>query len=168
MEKLNNATFLESFSSEFPSYVLHIEESYGMLTIEIPQEKNVEILTYLYQHPQWKINFLTDICAVHYPEQEGKELAVVYHLQSMVNNFRVRLKCFIPISNPQIASLTSLYRTANWMERETFDFYGVQFTGHPNLKRILNVDEMDYFPLRKEYALEDETRDDKDDRYFGR
>ena len=57
---------------------------------------------------------------------------------------------------------------ANWMERETYDFYGVNFVGHPNLKRILNVDEMDYFPMRKEYPLEDQTRSDKDDEMFGR
>jgi NADH-quinone oxidoreductase subunit C len=64
--------------------------------------------------------------------------------------------------------VTSLYAAANWMERETFDFYGIIFTGHPNLRRILNADEMDYFPLRKEFPLEDATRSDKEDKYFGR
>ena len=60
------------------------------------------------------------------------------------------------------------FHAANWMERETYDFYGVNFVGHPNLKRILNVDEMDYFPMRKEFPLEDQTRIDKDDEMFGR
>jgi NADH-quinone oxidoreductase subunit C len=86
----------------------------------------------------------------------------------MENNMRLRLKCFVPINKPEISSVTSLYSSANWMERETYDYYGFIFTGHPNLKRILNVDEMDYFPLRKEYPLEDATRTDKDDKYFGR
>jgi NADH-quinone oxidoreductase subunit C len=61
-----------------------------------------------------------------------------------------------------------IYPCADWMERETYDFYGVIFDGHKNLRRILNEDSMDYFPLRKEYHLEDATREDKDDRYFGR
>jgi NADH-quinone oxidoreductase subunit C len=78
------------------------------------------------------------------------------------------LKAFIPIAEPTIASITDIYVGANWQERETYDFFGVQFTGHPNLTRILNEDSMDYFPLRKEYHLEDATREDKDDRYFGR
>jgi NADH-quinone oxidoreductase subunit C len=80
----------------------------------------------------------------------------------------LRLKAFIPISEPTIASITDIYVGANWQERETFDFYGVNFVGHPNLVRILNEDSMDYFPLRKEYHLEDATREDKDDRFFGR
>ena len=64
--------------------------------------------------------------------------------------------------------MTDLFAGANWMERETYDFFGIEFVGHPDLRRILNEDSMDYFPMRKEYALEDATREDKDDRYFGR
>jgi NADH-quinone oxidoreductase subunit C len=105
---------------------------------------------------------------VHYPDFKGREFAVVYHLHSLVNNFRIRLKAFISIDNPEIESVVDLYAGANWMERETFDFYGVLFKGHPDLRRILNEDSMDYFPLRKEYHLEDATREDKDDRFFGR
>jgi NADH-quinone oxidoreductase subunit C len=67
-----------------------------------------------------------------------------------------------------VKSITSFFSAANWMERETYDFYGIIFEDHPNLKRILNVEYMDYFPMRKEYPLEDPTREDKDDRYFGR
>ena len=59
----------------------------------------------------------------------------------------------MPVSNPSIQSATSIFSSANWQERETFDFYGIIFEGHPNLKRIINVDEMDYFPMRKEYPL---------------
>jgi NADH-quinone oxidoreductase subunit C len=62
----------------------------------------------------------------------------------------------------------NLFSTANWLEREAYDFFGVNFVGHPNLIRIMNVDEMDYFPLRKEYPVEDQTRIDKDDDMFGR
>jgi NADH-quinone oxidoreductase subunit C len=105
---------------------------------------------------------------VHDPEQPGKELSVVYHLHNLVENVRIRMKIYTAIEDPKIFTATRLFESANWMERETYDFYGVNFVGHPNLKRILNVDEMDYFPLRKEYPLEDQTRIDKDDQMFGR
>ena len=70
--------------------------------------------------------------------------------------------------SPSEVADTWLWDGANWMEREAFDFYGIRFKGHPNLKRILNVEDMDYFPMRKEYHLEDETRTDKNDTMFGR
>ena len=72
------------------------------------------------------------------------------------------------ILNPVVDSVTSLYESANWQERETFDFYGIVFKNHPDLRRILNMDEMLDFPMRKEFKLEDEYRTDKDNRYFGR
>jgi NADH-quinone oxidoreductase subunit C len=111
---------------------------------------------------------LTNIAAVHYPEDAGREFAVVYQLHSWKNQFRLRLKCYLPKENVSIASLVDIFPGANWMERESYDFFGVEFIGHPDLRRILNEDSMDYFPMRKEYALEDDTREDKDDRYFGR
>ena len=102
------------------------------------------------------------------PTGKNEELCVVYHLHSLVANVRVRMKAYIPVAQPDIRTATTLFSGANWMERETYDFYGVNFTGHPDLRRILNVDEMDYFPMRKEYKLEDPTRVDKDDEMFGR
>ena len=86
----------------------------------------------------------------------------------MLDNVRVRFKVFTDINKPDVYTATELFSAANWMERETYDFFGVNFIGHPNLKRILNVEEMDYFPMRKEYPLEDQTRIDKDDEMFGR
>ena len=74
----------------------------------------------------------------------------------------------MPIAKPDVPTLTGLYGSANWMERETYDFFGVNFLGHPNLKRILNMDEIVEFPLRKEFPLEDPTRLDKADFQFGR
>ena len=108
------------------------------------------------------------IGAVHYPEEKGRELCVVYHLHSWKNAIRLRIKCYLSQDNPSIKSLTTLFDGANWQERETFDFFGIQFEGHPNMTRILNMDEMDYHPMLKQYHLEDETREDKDDRFFGR
>jgi NADH-quinone oxidoreductase subunit C len=70
--------------------------------------------------------------------------------------------------NPEVDSMVDLFLSANWQERETYDFYGIIFKNHPDLKRILNMDEMVSFPMRKEFPLEDQGRTDKDDRYFGR
>jgi len=85
-----------------------------------------------------------------------------------MENVRMRVKVSLSIEDPAIPSATSLWPTANWMERQEYDFFGIQFQGHPNLVRILNVDDLDVFPMRKEYKLEDGTRTDKDDRFFGR
>ena len=138
------------------------------MTIEVPSVDAHAIIEWLKKDEKFQVNYLTLLGAVHYPEDKGREFAIVYHLHSLVNNFRIRLKAYIPIANPVIQTVTNLYAGANWMERETFDFYGVIFDGHPNLTRILNEDSMDYFPMRKEFQLEDATREDKDDRYFGR
>jgi NADH-quinone oxidoreductase subunit C len=93
---------------------------------------------------------------------------MVYHLHNLVDNVRIRFKAYLDINKPDIFTATKLFEAANWLERETYDYFGVNFIGHPNLRRILNVDEMDYFPMRKEYPLEDQTRKDKDDEMFGR
>jgi len=106
------------------------------------------------------------LCGIHYADQ--KQIAVMYQLHNLVSNERVRLKVFLPEENPVVSSITSVFAGANWMERETYDFFGVQFKGHPDLRRILNVDDMIMFPLRKEFPLEDQTREDKNDYMFGR
>jgi NADH-quinone oxidoreductase subunit C len=93
---------------------------------------------------------------------------VIYHLHNWPENVRLRVKIFFPADDPHVPTATTLWPTANWMERQEYDFFGVVFTGHPDLRRILNVDDLDVFPLRKEYRLEDGTRTDKDDRFFGR
>jgi NADH-quinone oxidoreductase subunit C len=114
-----------------------------------------------------KYQFLTDLCGIHYPDHD-LQFGVIYHLHSLENNQRIRLKVFTSLSDITVPTATTVFRGANWMERETFDFYGILFTGHPNLERILNVADMDYFPMRKEYPLEDGTREDKNDDFFGR
>jgi len=166
--KLSNETVLSQLTAKFGSVILDSSEPHGLLTIEIQPSALIEVVKWIKTEPSLNIAFLTNIAGVHYPDVLDREFAVVYHLHSLVNNFRVRIKCFLAENNLVIESLTSIYSGANWMERETFDFYGIQFNGHPNLVRILNEDSMDYFPMRKQYHLEDETREDKDDRFFGR
>lgn len=165
---LTNETIQQKLTEKFGEAVSGFEEPYGMLTFEAPKEMNLKVMQFLYEDEGLQFRFLTDLTAVHYPDLPGRELAVVYHLHNLVDNVRIRFKVFTAISEPDVFTATSLFSSANWMERETYDFYGVRFTGHPNLIRVLNVDEMDYFPMRKEYPLEDQTRIDKDDEMFGR
>lgn len=165
---LTNQLIQQKLQEKLGESVSNFEEPYGMLTFEAPKEMNLKVLQYLYDDAELSFKFLTTLCAVHYPEQEGRELAVVYHLHNLVDNVRIRFKVFTAIATPDIFTATNLFSAANWLERETYDFYGVNFIGHPNLKRILNVDEMEYFPMRKEFPLEDQTRTDKDDEMFGR
>jgi NADH-quinone oxidoreductase subunit C len=165
---LTNEHIRERLTEKFNDQVLGFEEPYGMLTFEAPKEVNLKILNFLYDDEELKFRFLTDLCAVHYPGNKDKELAVVYHLHNLEDNVRIRFKVFTNMDKPDVYTATGLFSSANWMERETYDFYGINFVGHPNLKRILNVDEMDYFPLRKQYPLEDQSRIDKDDEMFGR
>lgn len=168
MSEITNAYLLKELQEQFAASILKADEPYDMLTLELDKNVIVPVLEYLHMHPQIKMQFLTTLCGIHFPDQTGNELGVVYHLHSLVNNIRLRIKCFMDINHPVIASVTPVYESANWQERETFDFFGIIFEGHPNLIRILNVDEMDYFPMRKEYPLEDQTRTDKEDSFFGR
>lgn len=141
----------------------------GMLTFDVESDKNLEVIGFLKNDSELRFNFLTDVCGVHYPDfPEGELFAVVYHLHNWIDNVRVRIKCFLNGNNPEINSVVPLFVGANWQERETYDFYGIIFKGHPQLKRILNMDEMEAFPMRKEYPMEDVGRTDKDDRFFGR
>jgi len=156
---------LQELKNKFEKSILSIDEIADIPTLVIISTSVKEIISFLKEQQQFI--FLTDLCGIHYPEQE-KELGVIYHLHNLVDNKRLRLKTFVTKANPQIESIVSVFSGANWMERETFDFYGVDFVGHPNLIRILNVEYMDYHPMLKEYPLEDATRTDKDDRFFGR
>ena len=164
---MTNEFVLEAITREFPESVISSSEPYGMLTVEIKKEDIKKVIHYL-KDSSLEINFLTDICGIHYPEFPEKEIGVIYHLHNMMTNFRIRLKAFMNRENTEIDSLTDLYAGANWMERETYDFYGIKFKGHPDLRPILNMEDLGYHPMLKEYRLEDGTRTDKDDSMFGR
>lgn len=165
---LTNQRVLENITTKFGTAIFDAHEPYGLLTVTTTRDQIIPLLTYLYQDEELQMNFLTTMCGIHYPENKEAELGVIYHVHSLVNNVRLRIKIFFPIADPVVPTATNLYAAANWMERETFDFYGIQFEGHPNLIRILNVEDMTYHPMRKEYPLEDGTREDKVDVFFGR
>jgi len=151
---------------KYGDQVLHAGMVYDFFTVTLKKDKIVEIIRELYHHPAMQFQYLTTLCGIHYPELE--QIAIMYQLHNLHTNVRVRLKIYLPVASPTVPTLTPVFASANWMERETYDFYGVIFEGHPNLKRILNVDEMIIFPMRKEYPLEDQVRQDKNDSMFGR
>jgi NADH-quinone oxidoreductase subunit C len=167
MGKLTNEELLKKISDKYQDTVTRLGEPFGLLTMETGREQIIDILTYLKSEPALQFIFLTDITAIHYPELE-KPLGVIYHLHSLVNNVRIRIKVFLSDNDVHIPTATVLWDGANWMERETYDFFGIIFDGHPDLRRILNVDDMEAYPMRKEYPLEDPNRVDKKDYFFGR
>jgi NADH-quinone oxidoreductase subunit C len=156
----------ERLVTQFPGAHLKAELLYDFPVFTIDHTKAHEILKFLLEDNELNFHFLTDLTGMQTADE--KQLGVIYHLHNMPKNWRIRIKTFFDIAKPEISSVTDLWPSANWMERETYDFFGIRFIGHPNLVRILNVDEMDIFPLRKEYPLEDQTREDKEDKMFGR
>ena len=166
--ELTNEIIKQRLTEKFGEQLTEWSEPYGMLTFTAPASTNLKVMQFLFDDEQLRFRFLTDLTGVHFPDRKGEELSVVYHLHNMTDNIRIRMKVYVPVEKPDVFTASKLFAGANWMERETYDFYGINFVGHPNLARILNVDEMDYFPMRKEYTLEDPKRTDKDDEMFGR
>jgi len=165
---LTHEDVLGRLTSAFGENILTHSLPYGMLKIEIPASKNVEIVKFLKEDADLPFIYLTDLCGVHFPEQAGREVGVVMHLHSLIHNYRIRIVYYMPAQHTEVDTLTGVFAGANWMERETYDFFGIRFKGHPDMRRILNVDHMEMFPLLKQYPLEDSSREDKDDRFFGR
>ncbi|PSJ77107.1 NADH-quinone oxidoreductase subunit C [Sphingobacteriales bacterium UPWRP_1] len=167
---LSSTEITQNLQTRFGNEILASETGHNYLpAFTCNRHIIADILSYLKHHPVLQFNFLTDLCGVHYPQNKPEqEFCVVYHLHSWTNNIRIKIKVFCDKNDCTVPSVTAVFPAANWMERETYDFFGIQFEGHPNLKRILNVDEMDFFPMRKEYPLEEQTRTDKNDKMFGR
>lgn len=163
-ETVTEEKIVSVIRENFPDEVISVESPYGFLTVNLKAGKIIDIITYLYDKEKYQ--YLTTICGIHYPE--NKTIQVMYQLHKLTENKRIRLKIALSEEKPSVPTLTNVFPAANWMERETYDFYGVIFEGHPNLIRILNVEEMSIFPMRKEYPLEDQTREDKNNGMFGR
>lgn len=159
----------QKINNHFPEALLTTEQAYDFPVFMIKKNQLKQILQLLKNDSELNFHFLTTMCGTHFPENPPEsEFGIMYQLHNMPKNWRIRIKSFMPKSDLDIETVTDIWKTANWMERQEYDFFGFNFIGHPNLKRILNMDEMNYFPLRKEYPLEDLYRDDKDDKMFGR
>jgi NADH-quinone oxidoreductase subunit C len=169
MDKQELLTAIQGqLKTTFGEGLISSEMNFDFPVFVVKKDLIIEVLRFLKEDPELNFHFLTTLATVHFPEDKGKEFCVMYQLQNMVKNYRIRIKIFMAQNDTTVPSATVLYPSANWMERQEYDFFGIIFKGHPNLKRILNMDEMNYFPMRKEYAVEDGSRDDKDDTMFGR
>jgi NADH-quinone oxidoreductase subunit C len=159
----------DKLTETFGENVTHYNQEKDIFSFEVAADQITAVILFLKNDPELRFHFLTDLCGVHYPDNEvNRQFAIVYHLHNWYENKRIRIKAFIDGENPKIRTISNIFLSSNWMERETFDFYGIDFIGHPQLKRILNMDEMISFPMRKEFPMEDSGRTDKDDRFFGR
>lgn len=166
---LENTAIQDKLVATFGEAVYNFQQERDIFSFEINADQNKAIILLLKNDPELRFHFLTDLCGIHYPDSDVEEqFAVVYHLHNWYENKRIKIKAFLNGEKPEIKTISNIFLSSNWMERETFDFYGVDFIGHPQLKRILNMDEMISHPMRKEFPMEDGGRTDKDDRFFGR
>lgn len=165
---LENNQIQEILCAKFADKIGGFAEE-DIFTFEADSNIILDLITLLHTDEVLRFNFLTDICGIHYPDNDKeKQFAVVYHLHNWIDNKRIRIKTYLAEESLELDSVTSIFNAANWMERETYDFYGIRFAGHPNLTRILNDQNMEEHPMRKEFPMEDSQRTDKDDRFFGR
>jgi len=133
--------------------VLETHAKLGDATAQIDASRVVDVARLLRDDPDLEFEMLTDLTCVDYIEQEPR-FEVVYHFYSVAKNRRVRIKARVAADACQIDSLIDLYPSANWMEREVWDMYGVRFEGHPDLRRLLLYEEFEGHPLRKDYPKE--------------
>ncbi|MBL7886469.1 MAG: NADH-quinone oxidoreductase subunit C [Flavobacterium sp.] len=158
----------EKLAQQFGNNVLNFEMKRDVFTFEATPTTIHDVIRFLKEQEELNFHFLTDLAGIHFPDNDDQhQFAVVYQLHNWIENVRIRVKTYLP-ENPEVPTVTDLFLCANWMEREAWDFYGIEFSGHPQLKRILNMDEMVSHPMRKEFPMEDSGRTDKDDRFFGR
>jgi NADH-quinone oxidoreductase subunit C len=138
-----------SYSDVITKVVIHR----GEITFHVDRRHLTELIQQLRDDAYLRFEFCSSISGVHYPADKGAELHAVYHLQSMTHNRRIRLEVSCPDGDPHIPSVVATYPTADWHERETWDFFGIVFDGHPALTRILMPDDWPGHPQRKDYPL---------------
>jgi NADH-quinone oxidoreductase subunit C len=125
----------------------------GEVTFHVRREQLVEVMTALRDDPALRFEMCMGVSGVHYPHEDGRELHAIYPLMSVTHNRRVRVEVACPDGDPHIPSVTSVYPSNDWHERETFDFFGIVFDGHPALTRIEMPDDWPGHPQRKDYPL---------------
>jgi NADH-quinone oxidoreductase subunit C len=149
---LDNASVATRLREAFPKAVGETWQHRGMLSVPVAREALVEVARFLRDTPDLRYVFLENLCGVDYLGREPR-FEVVYHLLSLQNRHRLVLKVGAPEDDPTIPTLTGLWPTATWQEREAFDMFGIIFGGHPALHRILMPDDWEGYPLRKDVPL---------------
>jgi NADH-quinone oxidoreductase subunit C len=142
---------LTALRAAFPGAVLETSAPAGEPVVVLRPEAVLEVMTFLRAEPRG-YTMLLDLACVDYPDRPLR-FEVVYHLYSLAENRRLRLKTALPAESPAVASLTPLWKNANWLEREAFDMFGVRFDGHPDLRRLFMYEGFEGHPLRKDYPL---------------
>jgi len=125
----------------------------GEITFHVRRERLTEVAAKLRDDPALRFELCSGVSGVHYPDEGGRELHAVYHMLSITHNRRVRLEVSVPDADPHVPSLVAVYPTCDWHERETWDFFGIIFDGHPALTRIEMPDDWKGHPQRKDYPL---------------
>jgi NADH-quinone oxidoreductase subunit C len=143
---------LTGLRERFGEAVREVSGHRGEVTIELDTAQLVEVATWLRDDPSAAFTHLSDLSGTDYPERPDR-LCVDYHLYSREHNVRLRLKVRVTVEDPHVPTVTGVWPTANWHEREVYDFFGVRFDGHPNLVRILMPEDWKGYPQRKDYPL---------------
>lgn len=145
--------------AQFGADVIEQTEHRGELSIHIPAERLVEVVAFLKDEADLKFDMLKDICAVDWYRRKQR-FELIYNLWSIDHNLRLRVKCYTEENRPHVDSLTGLYKSANWYERETYDMHGILFEGHPDLRRMYMPEDFvdptsgePLYPLRKEFPM---------------
>ena len=149
---MDNATVIERLRAALPDAIQKTSEFRSMLSIYVEPGAIVDVAAFLRDDPELSYNFLENLCGVDYLGRTPR-FEVVYHLLSFKNHHHISLKVGLPEKNPAVPTLTDLWATANWQERETYDLFGITFTGHPGLQRILMPEDWEGHPLRKDVPL---------------
>ena len=146
----------EFLKQNFGEAIVREDNFRGQQSIYIKQEYLYDICRGLKNNPELDFNFLSDICSLDWlgdvEEKEGR-FEVIYNLYSIKNKYRLLLKVRVPGDDAKIDTLTTLWNAANWLEREVYDLMGIQFVGHPDLRKIVTPDELEGYPLRKDFPL---------------
>ncbi len=147
-----NHPLVRELKTKFNEAVLEAVEFIGQLSIRIDKARIVEVCDFLKRHEKMPFNFLSDLTCVHIPLYKQTPFEIVYNLYSIPANERVRLN--VATNEAGLESVTSVWPAANWMEREVYDLFGVRFTNHPDLRRLLLPPDWEGHPLRKDVSLE--------------
>jgi NADH-quinone oxidoreductase subunit C len=142
-----------ALEAKFPGAVLEVLGSRGELYLRIASASLLDVCLYLRDEERWGFNFLAFVSGVDWLGKEPR-FEVVYHLRSLRNNMRVGLKVDVPDETVALPSVSGIWKTADWLEREVFDLFGIRFTDHPDLRRIMMPDDWEGHPYRKDYPLE--------------
>ena len=142
-----------AFEHQRPEWATEVIRAFGEWTVIVPRERLVEVCAHLKSAPRLEFNMLSDICGVDRGPEEEPRFEVNYHLFSTTRHHRLRLKVLLNDEDTHVQTVTGVWRTANWHERETFDMFGVIFDGHPDLRRILLPDDWQGHALRKDFPL---------------